>query len=143
MGREVRMVPPMWEHPKYPGGGYIPLFGDNIVAKTKEWEECSAKWEEGYYFSWHQNQWLPRDQNEDTKDCKSYSDWNGDRPDPASHFPVWQPGEASWYAYYENTTEGTPLSPAFPTKTLLAKWLSEQGDVGGSTWTYEEWIDIL
>lgn len=26
MGREVRMVPPGWEHPKAPNGRHIPLF---------------------------------------------------------------------------------------------------------------------
>lgn len=143
MGREVRRVPPMWEHPRNPNGGYIPLFGRNIEKKIQEWEEGSIKWEEGFYEDWHNETWVPRSQSEIASECKSYTDWAGPRPDPKSYFPAWKPGEASWYAYYENTTEGTPLTPAFPTKSLLAKWLEQHGDTAGGEGSYEEWMSIL
>lgn len=133
----------MWEHPRYPTGGYIPLFGYNVEKKIQEWDVGQAKWEEGFYEDWDNETWVPRSQSEIASKCSSYTDWAGPRPNPDAYFPVWKPGEASWYAYYENTTEGTPLTPAFPTKSLLAKWLEEHGDNAGGEGSYEEWMAIL
>ena len=45
---------------------------------------------------------------------------------------------------YEDTTEGTPISPAFATPEELARWLADTGAsaFGDSTATYEQWLHV-
>jgi hypothetical protein len=53
------------------------------------------------------------------------------RADPSKPYyglpmmPRWKPEELSHVQYYEATSEGTPLSPAFPTVEELARWCFE------------------
>ena len=55
------------------------------------------------------------------------------------------PGEAEcvMYVMYENTSEGTPISPAFETPEALARWLADTGasSFAGMTATYERWLN--
>jgi hypothetical protein len=43
---------------------------------------------------------------------------------------------------YEDTSEGTPFSPAFATPEELARWLADTGAsaFGDMTATYEQWL---
>jgi len=43
---------------------------------------------------------------------------------------------------YENTSEGTPISPPFETPEELARWLADNNAsaFGGMTATYEQWL---
>lgn len=45
---------------------------------------------------------------------------------------------------YENTSEGTPISPAFETPEELAHWLADNGAsaFGSETASYESWLRI-
>jgi hypothetical protein len=45
---------------------------------------------------------------------------------------------------YEDTSEGTPISPAFGTPETLAQWLADTGASasGDMTATYEEWLNV-
>ena len=55
---------------------------------------------------------------------ESFEDYAGARPtDPGLYMPDW-PAEARthWQAY-ETVTEGTPISPVFPTAEALVEWL--------------------
>lgn len=43
---------------------------------------------------------------------------------------------------YENTSEGTPISPVFETPEALARWLADNNAsaFGGMGATYEQWL---
>ena len=44
MGREVRMVPADWRHPKDARGNYMPLLGGPWSKHVAEWYLAAAKW---------------------------------------------------------------------------------------------------
>ena len=126
MGREVRRVPADWQHPRYEGWearqGLKPLFDgddyqsahDGFVAKLNE---------EG---------------------LQAAIDYYGRAPDINDYMPQWAPEERTHLMMYENTTEGTPISPAFETPEELARWLAdnEASAFGGMTATYEQWLAV-
>lgn len=59
--------------------------------------------------------------------------------------PTWVDGEATMYVMYEDTSEGTPISPAFANPYALARWLadSEASSFGGCTSSYEDWLSMI
>lgn len=126
MGREVRRVPADWEHPKYEnwerGEGYKPLFdGDDYQSAHDEFiEKLNA---EG---------------------LQAAIDYFGGAPDENDYMPRWKPEERTHLMMYEDTSEGTPISPAFETPEELARWLADNGasSFGQSTATYEQWLPI-
>jgi len=69
-------------------------------------------------------------------------DWYGQAPDQNDYMPDWPADECTHLMMYEDTTEGTPISPAFPTPEELAKWLADTGAsaFGSDTATYEQWL---
>ena len=89
MGREVRMVPEGWRHPKN-DGVFEPL--------------------------------LPKQMDEVI----------GER-------------ERSLFQMYEDTSEGTPISPPMPTREALARYLTDSraSAFGGMTATYDEWLAMI
>lgn len=147
MGREVRMVPPGWQHPKvwnrsYGTMEYRGLMAGPYSKRAAEWDEANAKWKEGLREVWRIGQpstWepIPADDLELT-----FEEWDGPRPQAVDYMPEWGPGQANMLMMYENTSEGTPISPAFDTPEELARWLADNGAsaFGGSTATYEEWL---
>ncbi len=135
MGRQVRRVPPGWEHPKNDGGSFIPLREDSPAA----WDLAAAKWAEGLCND-YRGGWEPKSQRDDM----TYTEWAGERPDPAECMPEWQDAERTHYMMYEDTTEGTPISPAFASPEELAHWLAATGAsaFGGMTASYEGWLRV-
>jgi hypothetical protein len=142
MGREVRMVPPTWEHPKDADGRFIPLYGDSYSERLHEWEEGAAKWERGYVRDYATGGWRPRD---GYATSGSYEDWDGARPQPEEYMPDWPERERTHFMMYENTSEGTPISPPFATAEELARWLSDTGasSFADMTATYEQWLSTI
>lgn len=135
MGREVRRVPSGWQHPKDEHGRYVPLFdGGTYRARTLEWDEEYAKWSRGEF---------PDYADEDSRKL-SYEEWNGARPNPDDYMPNWPDSERTHLMMYEDTTEGTPISPAFDTPEKLAQWLADTGasSFGSSTANYEAWLRV-
>lgn len=126
MGREVRKVPANWEHPKYTEqdapfdraiGRHKPL-NDGYGKTAKEFmEKANAEGLQAAmeYFG-------PVDQDE--------------------YMPDWPEAERTHLMMYENTSEGTPISPAFATPEELARWLADNNAsaFGSSTASYEEWL---
>lgn len=106
MGREVRRVPANWEHPKNENGNYIPMFGRSFAQEVADWDEAAAKWEQGLKSDW-QGGWKPKDADE----TFPYSEWAGDRPVESDYMPDWPESERTHYQMYEDTSEGTPISP--------------------------------
>ena len=117
MGREVRMVPPGWEHPKGDDGRFKPLHNGYKEAKEGFLKTLA---EEGLQAA-----------------IEEYG-----CPDQEDYMPDWSDDEATHLMMYENVTEGTPISPAFATPEELAKWLADNkaSAFAGMTATYEQWL---
>lgn len=127
MGRELRRVPPNWQHPKtekqnYRFGVmekcYQPLYDRPFAPAMREWVAEWEAWERGErpdYCS-EENRNLP------------YWEWNGGPPDPLYYRPDWKPEEMTWFQIYETVSEGTPVTPPFATQQELVDYLVELGD---------------
>lgn len=135
MGREVRRVPADWQHPKNEQGRFIPLFdGRDYESRAKEWDDESAKWTRGEF---------PDYASEENRKL-SYEEWNGPRPKAEDYMPNWPESERTHYMMYEDTSEGTPISPSFATPEELAHWLADTkaNAFGDMTADYEHWLRV-
>lgn len=135
MGREVRRVPANWQHPKDERGRFIPLFdGADYERRASDWDEGAAKWARGEF---------PDYAGEESKKL-TYEEWKGERPKAEDYMPNWPDSERTHYMMYEDTSEGTPISPAFATPEELARWLADAGAsaFGSSTASYEAWLRV-
>lgn len=117
MGRELRRVPPNWEHPKMDHYGkqcLQPMYDRTYAEARKEWIDGLAAWEAG------------SDEAKRNPDCE-YWEYYGAPPDKAYYRP-WRDDEATWFQLWETVSEGTPVSPPFATRQELIDYLVEQGD---------------
>lgn len=122
MGREVRRVPKDWQHPKDGRGRFVPLHeGRKYASRVASWEQSVAK-----------------------RGLQGAIDYEGGPPDRDDYMPSWSPEESTHLMMYENTSEGTPISPAFETPEELARWLVDNNAsaVGGMGATYEGWLRV-
>ena len=108
MGREIRRVPPDWEHPRDDKGNYVPLFDGTHAEALREWQEGYDAW-----------------QTDPQSDCL-FEEWEGPAPSPFDYHPEWS-RDPSCYQIYETVTEGTPVSPVFVSLNEMDTWLIEQG----------------
>ena len=117
MGKEIRRVPPNWEHPTNKLGHFMPMLDETYEAALTEWTANKKLWDQGK----HPNQ-------EEFKEATQYTyeEWHGPTPNQEYHRPEFQE-EPTWHQIYENTTEGTPLTPPFATTLELEKYLIEEG----------------
>lgn len=140
MGREVRRVPADWAHPKHLGN-YTPLHGGSFAADLARWELGAAKWAEGLRDDFDGG-WQPREPDELSM---PFSEWDGDRPDAADYMPDWPASERTHWQMYEDTTEGTPISPVMATPEELARWLADTGAsaFGYEGASYESWLATI
>ena len=121
MGREVRRVPANWEHPKDSRGNFQPLY-DNYQTALQEFQKHVD--ERGL------------------RDALEY--WGGGPVSYKYMLPDVSDDERTHYMMYEDTSEGTPISPAFATPEELAQWLADNdasffGDMAAP---YETWLHI-
>lgn len=111
--------------------------------RLADWIEGAAHWETGEIEKWEPDatvkKWEPKPAD---TEATTYDDWNGERPVESDYMPEWKEGEATMLCMYEDTSEGTPISPAFATPEELAQWLADTGAsaFGGMTATYEQWL---
>lgn len=117
MGREIRRVPPNWEHPRDRFGNYKPIFDQDYETAAQEWMQALLDFE--------------ADKNgEKTKaterGIKFYWDWDGMPPDLDYYRPKWEQ-EATHYQIYEDVSEGTPISPVFASLGEMKEWILAQG----------------
>lgn len=145
MGREVRRVPADWQHPKeqvleWSAGRmverYKPLLpGESYQAQVDGWDEECAKWKAG---------WRPDYCDDAESRAMCYEQYNGQRPHRDNYMPNWPESERTHYMMYEDTSEGTPISPAFETPEELAHWLAETGAsaFGDGGASYEGWLRV-
>lgn len=131
MGRECRRVPPDWVHPKRTDGrdGYQPMYGKGYHEAAKEWLDGLAAWPSF----------------EPKLSSTYYWEYAGNPPDEDYHFPDWPPGSRTHYQMYEDTSEGTPISPVFATPEEVARWCADNRVSAfgtNSPATYEWWLAI-
>lgn len=140
MGREVRMVPADWQHPKDDEGRYIPLHGRDYETAKREWDEGLALWLQGLRDD-HKGGTEPHDAR---RDIYGWVAWSGECPRPERYMPSWPREQRTHLMMYEDTSEGTPISPAFATPEELARWLADNGAsaFGSMTATYEQWLAV-
>jgi hypothetical protein len=140
MAREVRRVPPTWEHPRDAEGDYVPLL-DGYRAAGRAWDERAAQWDAGLSWDERVEAFVPK---EAAAEPYSFAEWEDDRPLPEDYMPCWDPEEAPWVQMYETATDGTPISPPRPTPALLAQWLVENQALifGSQEASYEAWLTI-
>jgi hypothetical protein len=143
MGREVRMVPKNWNHPKKENGRYIPLLGYSFKERLAEWNEEYLQWQKGFKPSFGtEEKWIPRDKREMEM---TYEDYAGEKPLKEHFMPEWDPEEKTHFQMYENTSEGTPVSPVFDNIESLAHWLADNNvpSFADITSTYEQWLSAI
>lgn len=156
MGREVRMVPADWQHPKEYNAYrakeiYRPMlqqpFDDAydqwLNVDMPEWIEGRNKWSEGLVTDYCGG-WKPAE----TDKYPLWEDYAGTcpaSPDPKDHMPDWSDVERTHFMMYEDTSGGTPISPAFDSPEKLARWLADTGasSFGDSTATYDQWLSTI
>lgn len=126
MGREIRRVPPNWEHPRHTKdttvrcdliGEYMPMMDQDYESAAAEWIAEFEQWNKGEH---------PTQQESYASSYKYYWEWAG-TPDEETARPAFTV-EPTWYQGYETVSEGTPFTPAFATKDELVDWLVENGD---------------
>jgi len=139
MGREVRMVPANWQHPKDSKGRYIPLF-DGFNKAIEVWDIENQKWEEGFVSDFNGG-WEVKPERYDY----GYSEYAGDRPKQEDYMPDFPIAERTHYMMYEDTSEGTPLSPPCETPEILASWLANNNAsaFGKDTASYDQWLAMI
>ena len=142
MGREVRRVPKDWEHPKR-NGRYIPLnyYGKPFSQVVKEWDEESAKWDQGFKDDYHGG-WKKFDKSE----CDmTFAEWHGERMKKEDYMPEFPEKKMTHYQMYETCSEGTPISPVMETPEELARWLADNNAsaFGAQSATYDEWLNTI
>jgi hypothetical protein len=123
MGREVRRVPPGWEHPKEEERGrmdYKPLYDNDYKTVADEWLKNCREWDDGTHADLVRR---PELKNE----YPYFWDWDVSPPNEESYRPAWTEAEATAYQVYETVSEGTPVSPVFETLDALVAWLVSQG----------------
>jgi hypothetical protein len=110
-----------------------------------DWEEGKARWDQGLEEDWAPERhgstnklWKPRDPQHDM----TWEEWYGHRPEANDYMPEWSHAEATQLMMYEDTSEGTPISPAFDTPEALARWLADNraSAFGSMTASYEQWL---
>jgi hypothetical protein len=118
MGREIRMVPPNWQHPKGERNGeenYLPMYDQDAQSKIEEWITNYRSWKK------------------EEHDGYEYWEYEG-----GLHPEYYRPKfteEPTWYQVYETVSEGTPITPPFATKEELVNYLVEFGDF----WQQHKW----
>jgi len=138
MGREVRRVPANWDHWSYSDQ---PLF-DCYNKALARWVEHNDKWNQGFELNYTTKQWEPI---ADKYKNISYSEYDGDCPDPNDYMPDWENSERTHYQAYENTTEGTPISPVMATEDDLIDWLvdNKASAFGDMTGNRDFWTSVV
>ena len=121
MGREVRRVPVDWEHPKKYGKDSLEPLYDGYGEALKGFRADVEKMGLGKALDWH-----------------------GGGPVSEKYMPDWPEAERTHYQMYEDTSEGTPISPPMPDPESLARWLvdNKASAFAGNPASYEAWLNI-
>ena len=117
MGREVRRVPAHWQHPyQRDEQSYLPMREHFPYTEDEVAEGLREGWLKG----------TPPHYGHDI-------------------MPDWPETERTHYQMYEDTTDGTPISPVCATPEELARWLVDHhaGFFGDMEATYDYWLGLI
>lgn len=117
MGREIRRVPPGWEHPRDDDGEYKAMYDVDFKTAAEEWNKNNILWMKGEH---------PDQEKDYAMKNKYYWEWGGDPPDPESYRPEFKE-EPTHYQIYETVSEGSPISPVFEKEEDMKIWLIGKG----------------
>ena len=128
MGREIRMVPPYWQHPMGDRGALQSMF-------DQYFDDAFAEWLVDF----------DRIRSGELSDCERtryakpgmipLAQWIGDAgvPPDRRYYRPWRDGEGTWLQVWENVSEGSPVTPAFATQEELVDYLVDYGDDRGGS----------
>ncbi len=117
MGREIRRVPPNWEHPRWTEEDcpYNRTVGEYKSMYDEDFESAAADWKAAY-----------EDWKTDPKDDGEF--WDYEPPPNRDFYRPKFTEEPTWYQVYQNVSEGYPVTPPFATEEELIDYLVENGD---------------
>lgn len=140
MSREIRKVPANWEHPKNEYGKYQPMFNEFYGDVLNEWWEEHQQWEAGTHPDLEEDPLLKQK-------YPFFAMWNGNPPDVEYYqTKKYSPEELTHIQLYEDTSEGTPLSPVFKKEEFenLCEWAAKnESTFANFKATKEEWMQML
>lgn len=121
MGRELRRVPKDWKHPKE-NGKYQPLWGGLYSKELVAFEALQKE-----------------------KGLQEALDNHGKAPNKDEYMPEWPENEKTHIQMYEDTSEGTPISPVMDAPEALAQWLvdNKASAFADETATYDQWLSTI
>ncbi len=63
----------------------------------------------------------------------------------SEYMPLWSKEQQTHLQMYENTSEGTPISPVFDTPEALARWLTDNDAsfFANKTAAYDLWLFLI
>lgn len=118
MGREIRRVPPDWEHPK-DDKGFMPLFDQDYESAAREWMANYELWK---------MQKHPEQATSYGQSMRYFWEWVMPPDEEYYRERAWTPEEATHYQVYQTVSEGTPVTPHYATKEELIEYLVTWGD---------------
>lgn len=121
MGREIRRVPPHWDHPTQ-ACKHSPWNGGCDYAKAHD-GRCLKPLMQGYGDAKAEFEKMQVE-----KGLQEALDYFGRAPDMNDYVPDWKEDEATWFQVYETVSEGTPVTPPFATREELVEYLVKHGD---------------
>lgn len=125
MGREIRRVPPHWEHPVWTAeeikeaGVSAQLIGQPRACHDKTYDAAAAEWLADLA-AW------PSVPESERGGCRYAWDYYGPPPKAEWYRPAFT-AEPTWWQVYETVSEGTPCTPAFATREELIEHLVHVG----------------
>jgi hypothetical protein len=130
MGREIRRVPPNWQHPQTELVNsktgrmekcFQPLYDRPYIEAISDWIKNHEAWESAVH------ERLTK--GDITKsEYPHYAAYGGNAPSMEDYRPNWRSDEMTWWQVYETVTEGTPVTPPFATREELVQYLVANGD---------------
>jgi hypothetical protein len=137
-----------------------PLHAESFPEALRQWEIDIAEWRDGKRL-WEENGMVETASSGPISIAEAVAKWGGEnpptnppyrwwneqphKPQRKDYMPDWRPDQRTHFMMYENTSEGTPISPAFATAEELARWLADNNasafaDMGA---TYEQWLNTI
>lgn len=135
MGREIRRVPPNWDHPKKERYDHLlyrfettyrPMYDQSADEAWQDWQAAFQAWLDGEHdatIAKYGEAEYPKDQP-----YTAFCTWHGQPPDLEYYRPHWKPEDCTWWQVYETVSEGTPVTPPFATPEELVDYLVANGD---------------
>ncbi len=123
MGREIRRVPPNWQHPCYTkdNAPSTDRIGEMKPCHDQDYEMAALEWTANF------DVWRKGEHEEQPCDyCRFY--WEHDTPPNEDSYRPAFAEAPTWFQVYETVSEGTPTTPPFATTEELIDHLTTAGE---------------